>query len=694
MTLSEIKTKVPELQTKIADLAKKNEKDNKRLDAIKEEINEKNVLMEYQESQLKTCKDFIDKYKGNSSVQIQKKVDDAKKRRDTVENTIKGIKIEIRKLEDERDDIKKPDTDYAKRASEAEKVQKELDGICDILIQDPTINYHMQTAVMIKFDDEIEKEEKKKEKNQKAIENIRKGLKDGSKNGLKRTLEDLQEGNDKYNAARTDDSIDPVAALKLYKDASKIFISEVKTKYGVNIKQSDVDHIVEEIKKGNLDSLTITSLEKAMEKSDSVIKKLEESREKRLELIESKIAPDPQLTQEISDKQEEIDNITQEITDLTSEIDTMDAELATKDTEIADKESDLGEPSDDYKEFKAAEKELKDSHIVTSELLPDLDDENSVLRKRYELFKKSDLLVRKAFQNCKSIKDEAKRPDALRKLQEEIDRYQRISEDIASLSGCDIEAWQNYLLEELNDKIMDGETLDSAYYHTENESFKEMLFDKDTMGKHAPMKEYEAVQDSLKQIDSAQQKILKGDFSANVEELFTEKDNGYYDRMKDLDEAGKFSDVGCSVYDFIKGNVMIKRTVRNSVSRFFQKLFKGKTQKLFDTPKKDQSVIDRYKKANKESLKDEITGREELSNLKRERDAKKVQRDAKATTKVEKEEELRVAEEEKADLEAKSATQKAQSPIEASDRELRKMGPENDLVKEALNKLDRDDDGR
>lgn len=693
MTLSEIKTKVPELQTKIADLVKQNEADNKTISDIEAKIQEIKDLKEAKESELQLCNDFIKKHSGNTSKTIQSEVAKKIAGRNKLEGIIKGQKIAIRKLEDDRDDIKKPGTDYAKRADEAEKIQKDLDAICDLLVQDPTINTHMQTAVMVKFDNQIKNEEEKKENNKKAIENIRKGLKNGTKDGLKRTLEDLKEGNDKYKAARTDDSIDANDALNTYRTACKKLISEIKTKYGVNIKQADVDHILEEVDKGNLDSLTIPSLEKAMEKTDAVIKKLEESRDKRLETIQSKIAPDAQLTQEIEENQEIIDNLTQEINDLTTEINTADTELAAKDTEISDKESDLGEPSDDYKELKEAEKELKDSHIITPELIPDLNDENSIISKRYEMLKKSDLLVRKAFQNCKSLKDEDKRPDALRKLQEEIDRYQRISEDITSLSGYDAEAWHNYLLEDLNNMIIDGETLDSAYYHTENEAFKDVLYDKDTMARYTPMDEYEAVENSLEKIDSAQDKILKGDFSTNVEELFTEKDNGYYDRMNALDEAGKFKDIGCSIYDFIKGNVMVKRKPMNAIAKFFKNIGnKFKAKKLFEIPEKNQEVIDRFKKANKESLKDEIKARNELDSLKQEREDIKTKRDSKVAEKTGKEDELRVAEEKKDDLEKQAAAKTGSSPIQATDMDYRTIHFESDIVKAANDKVERDDD--
>lgn len=693
MTLSEIKTKVPELQTKIADLVKQNEADNKTISDIEAKIQEVKDLKEAREAELQLCNDFIKKHSGNTSKTIQSEVAKKIAGRNKLEGIIKGQKIAIRKLEDDRDDIKKPGTDYAKRADEAEKIQKDLDAICDLLVQDPTINSHMQTAVMVKFDNQIKNEEKKKENNKKAIENIRKGLKNGTKDGLKRTLEDLKEGNDKYKAARTDDSIDANDALNTYRTACKKLIGEIKTKYGVNIKQSDVDHILEEVDKGNLDSLTIPSLEKAMEKTDAVIKKLEESRDKRLETIQSKIAPDAQLTQEIEDAQEVIDNLTQEISDLTNEITISDDFISRIDTEIADKESALGEPSDDYKNLKEAEQELKDSHIITPELVPDLNDENSVIRKRFELLVRSDLLVRQAFQKCKSVKDETKRPEALQKLQEEIDRYQRISEDIASLSGYDVEAWHNYLLETLNEKILDGETLDNAYYHTENEAFKDVLDDKDTIARYTPMNEYEAVEKSLKEIDEAQEKILKGDFSPNVEEMFNEKDNGYYDRMKTLDEAGKFKDIGCSIYDFIKGNIPVKRKMSTRIGMFFKNLgHKFKAKKLFEIPEKNQAAIDKYKNANKEELKDEIEGRKELDFLKEKREQEITAKEAFEVQKAAKEDELKIAEEKKDDLEKQVATKTGTSPIQATDMDYRTIHFESDVVKAATEKVERDED--
>lgn len=701
MTLNEIKTKVPELQINIEKLVKDNENDTNRLSDIENDINVISIELEDAEDEKKRCQNFIDNYAENTNQKLQPIVDEKKKRIRELDNTIEGIKAALRQKEDERDDIKKPDTDYSKRASKIEELQKELNGICDILVQDPTINYHMQTAIMDKFDNEVQNETAEKEKSEKSNEDIKKALKDATKNGLKRTLEDLKDGKDKYNAALGDDSIDSTVAYKKYKDAKKKLEEDVKNNFAVDLKPEDIAYILSEFEKGNLDSLKIPSLEKIAERSDAVIKKLEESKKTTLDRLESKkVIPDVQETQEMKDNQKDIDGINSELAGLTTEIDNMDKKLEKLDDSIKDKKDKLGKPSDDYKEFKNAEQNLKDKHLIVDDMVPDLKDSDSDLSKKYKKFEDADLAVRKAFQECKVKEKEEDRKQALADLKQAIDSYKTVSKELEDLSGFDIESWQNYLKEDLNSRAMKRETLDSAYFHTNNQRFKDMKDDKDILNDGDAINEYTEVETSLKQLDDAQTSVLNGNNIA-IEDLY----KGYYGKLDAFQDASGLekgeNNASIPYLLDLKNKSLIKRRPINRVKNFFKRIGqKIKPKKPFKITEENKEAIAEYKNARTENdeLENEIKDRNELENLISKRDALKSQRDAKFVEKNKKEDALTKAKEKQNDL-AKNAAKNAQSTskIEAAETDFRKVTYNDDIIKAAVKREEekaKEDEGR
>lgn len=709
MTLVEIKTKVPELQTKIADLAKLNADSNKRLSEIETEIGEIQALKKIQEDAVKSYDDLISQYESSSSSRMQTAVKEYKKKKDAANRVIKTHQNDIKKLEDEKKEITKPDSDYSKRATELANVKQELDQICDILVQDPTINYHMQTAVMVKFDDEIEKQKLQKESNQKTSKDIGKSLQDDSKDGLKTLMDELITAKKELDASLDDPSKDSQAAKIKHLDVRKKLVDQIKTKFGVDVKPMDIEYMMSAVDSKQLDDLSIPSLELASKKIDSVIEKLEQSREKTLAAIEAKkVVGDVVATPEMEENQKDIERLTGEVDGLTSEIETIDTELAELDKQIKDKEEELGDPSEDYVELKDAEKNLKENNIITTDALPDLLDEKSELSKKYEEFEKADLAVRQAFQACKTPtedgfldnkKPEERRNEAVDKLKQAISNYQKVAEELRDLSGYDPEAWQNYLAEDINSRVMDKESIDEAYYHTNDKNFKDMLDDKDVMNGGKAIDEYEAVEESLNKINEAQNKILKGKFDLPVEDLFKDPDKGYYKLMDDFQKASgleKATNGNVTVYDVMKNSYLVEKKPLSRIKGFFQRIAsKFKVNKPFDIPGDRQEAIERYQDAKHAyGVEEEIESRKELEDLKSKRASLIAKRDAKTSEKIGKEVELTQAEERKVELE-KSAPARV-SKIEATEIDIRKMTYTDGFIQEAVDRVQRDldEDGR
>lgn len=705
MTLVEIKTKVPELQTKIADLVKANESDSKALATINREIEDATHILNDAEEDKKTYEGRIARAADSSKMQGYKKANETKKKE--AEDRIKTQKKIIAEQKKKRDAITKPDTEYSKRAAELTKVKAELDAISDLLVQDPTINYHMQTAVMVKFDEQIQAENDKKENFTKISKELGKLLQDDSKDGLKTIAEELKEGKEEYSAAFTDSSIDPNAARKKATDAQDKLKSEIKAKLGIDISNEDIEYILSAMDSNELDNLSMPSFEKEKSKIDAVITKMQESREKTLAAIESKKIGNVTVTPEMEENKNDIERLTGEIDVLETELDAIDTELTDLDRQIKDKEDELGDPSEDYIELKDAEKNLKENHIITTDAIPDLLDEKSDLSKKYKEFEAADLAVRQAFQACKAPVDdgfidkmsaEDRRSEAIDNLKQAIINYQKVAEELGSLSGYDAEAWQNYLAEDINSRVMDKQVVDEAYFHTDDNNFKDMLNDKDVMNGEKALDAYEAVEGSLEKINDAQDKILKGKFDLPVEDLFNDPDKGYYKLMDDFQKSSgldKATHSEVTVYDLMKHSYLIEPKPLNRIKGFFKRIAsKFKAPKLpFNIPEDKQEAIERYKDAKTEDVKEEIESRKGLEELKARKDALIDKKHAKTSEKVGKEVELTQAEEKRVELE-KNAPARA-SQIEATDIDIRKTTYKDSFIQEAVDKVERDlDEGR
>lgn len=713
MTLSEIQSKVPELQTKIADLAKLNEDSNKRLAEIDSEIEDSETILKFDERNLKDIETYISEHKSSSSAKIQGSIKAQESRKKEIERRIPKQKKVIEDLKKERAEITKPDSEYSKRAAELQSVKAELDEICDILVQDPTINFHMQTAVMDKFDKEIKSKNEQKANYEKATKDIGGALKDDSADGLKTLVEEIKKAKEELDESLEDPAKDSNAAKAKHLDAKKKLVDQVQAKYGVKLKPADISAMIAAMDSGKEDELTLPSIEKAIKDIDSTIEKLDKSREATIERLESKkVATAVKNTPEMEANQKDIDRITGEIGGLDTELADIDTQLEELNNQIKDKEKELGDPSEDYVELKDSEENLKKNHLIIDEMVPDLEDPKSDLSKKYKEFEKADLAVRKAFQEAKGmrfnesedgkdakISSEDGRKELVENLQKAIENYKKVSEDLASMSGFDIESWQNFLQYDLNGR--DAGELDSAYFHTNNQNFKDMLDDKEAMNNGKAIDEYDDVEESLSGIDKAQKDILNGKFDVSLDDLFMDKDKGYFSRLDKFQDASGFKKgkdglfPNVSIYDLLRKNSMIEKSPLNRIKGFFKRIAqKIRPQKPFNMPEENQEAFERYVDARTPEVEKEIEERKGLEDLIKQRDALIAKRDTKTSERIGKNVELTQAQKRQEEL-AKSAP--TTSKIEATELEFRKVTHKDDIISAAVSreeeKAKEDDDG-
>ena len=254
-----------------------------------------------------------------------------------------------------------------------------------------------------------------------------------------------------------------------------------------------------------------------------------------------------------------------------------------------------------------AEEALRENHIISEEAVTDLKDENSSISIVFKEFSDVDLQVRKAFENCKTDNS----PEAMEALKQAISEYKSVSETLKNMSGYDQESWQNYLKENLNKRIDSGETLDSAYYHQENENFKKMKLDKNISQNEGVLEAYNEIGNKLEEIDLCQNAILNGTFDMPVEELFMDKDLGYHKLVNDM--QGRNTSGKSSFYDMIKSPKLIKPSLWN---RFKGLVKKGVTKvtksNKFELPKNRKSLLEAYEKANSPEA---MEAKKSLSNI-------------------------------------------------------------------------------
>lgn len=626
MTLDEIRKSMPKLQGKVADLTTKRESFASEISKLTSEEQDLEILIADDKEAIESCKKFISANEANKNSRIATKVADRKKQLAFTEKKLKDKLAEVEKIKKDKSEIeKKPE--YAKIEKELSEAKGKLDEIYDVLEQDPTINAQLQLAVKYKFKTEIDKQKALKENYLKLGKDLSEAMKDGSKDALKPLIENLIKSKEEREEADNDPNADSNSAKKKYFEARKNVQEELKNRFGINAEPMDVDYIVKAVSTNQLNNLMLPSASLKIQEIDSVVAKLEASRDKRLSELESKKAtPAKQneaLIEENRAKIEEFKNgidtiLTPRIQDLDEQIDDLDEQIDALDKEISKEAANLDEPSDDYKNLKEIEQELKDNHIIIEDFIPELDDEDSNISKMFEEFTKADLEVRKAFQKCKM--DDS--PEALEELKDKIEEYKSIAEGMQNYSGYDIESWQNYLKETLNDRIEDGETLDSAYYHTDNESLIELEKDETIRKNDDALDAYDEVFDKTIEVDKAQKEILNGNFGAvmaSVDGLFTDPDKGYYKAIEKLEEKTGlkkgFADK-VNIFDLLKNSKLVKPGAWNKVKGFFKNLgAKLSPKRFFEPPKDADKLIKKYNKAKTPEVEEEMKARSKVESL-------------------------------------------------------------------------------
>lgn len=606
MTLSEIRAEMPNLQQTITTLEQRKKQFTMDLDDIDEQLNSNEALTRDDEEIIARCEKFLSENESSTVPEVVARVNkykqeqaDAKKSIQDREQTIEDLKKDRKSIED--DPVNKQIT------KEIGEARDKLDGILKTLEKDPIINAKLQEAIKYEFFIEIQAQKTERAQYKEISSKLETALKDGSRDGLKTLAESTAKRRKTVHKAVYDDSIDIRAARTNFRNSVRALTTQIKNKFGVEVKtQEDIDYILNFAERKVTGDFKLPSAETKFKKVDKIIEKLEEKRDEILDKLSTKAVPvaGPENTQEIEDNQKVIEELEKENTEIilpgiaqrTQRIDEIEEQIDEK-TKVT---------PEDKQALEDAEKELKDNHIISEEVVTDLKDENSDLSKLFKEFVEADKELRKAFRKNEHDKtDEAKDT-----LDAAILKYKGIAEQLAANSGYDIESWQNYNKSLINERIINGETVDNVYTYPERRNFYKLADDKNIKKNDDAVAAYDNAFDQLDEIDEKEFDILNGDFSGTSE--LKRLLEGYHDSVGELQNH-----VGSklNVYGVLRGGAITKVSMWTKIKNFVTKPFKDKI--TLDVPKRSDLVEAYLSKKPGADLSDEE--KEELESLREEK---------------------------------------------------------------------------
>lgn len=608
MTLAEIRAEMPKLQQSIALLEQRKNQFTMDLNDINEQLRSNEALTRDDEEIIARCERFLSE---NESSTVQEVVARVNRYKQEQADAKKAIQDREKTIEDLNNDRKAIEEDPVNQqiTKEIGEARTKLDSIFETLEKDPIINAKLQEAIRYEFFTEIQAQKTEKVQYEGISSKLEASLKDGSRDGLKTLAELTAKRRATLHKSIYDDQIDIKKARSSFRKSTTDLTTEIKNKFGVEVKtQEDIDYILDFAEGKVTGEFKLPSAEAKLEKADKIIKKLEEKRDERLAELSGKVVPvaGPENTQEIEDNKKVIEELEKENTE------TILPAIATATQRIDEIEEKIDEKTkvtpEDKQALDAAEQDLKDNHIISEEVVTDLKDENSDLSKLFKDFVEADIALRKAFKKCEYDKTD----DAKDRLDAAIMKYKGIAEQLAADSGYDIESWQNYNKALINDRILNGETVDSIYTYPERRNFYKLADDKNVKKNDDAVAAYDDAFDKLDMIDEQESNILDGDFSG-VSDLKKSLEE-YHDSMGALQgHAGPALDV----YGVVRGNAITKVSMWTKLGNFFTKHFKDKI--LFDVPKK-KDLVDAYlSKKPGANLSDEE--KEEIESLREEKDS-------------------------------------------------------------------------
>lgn len=579
------------------------------------------------------------------------------------ESKVKTAQADILAKQQEKADLEAKMASRLSIEQQISDAQIEMDRILAEFAQDPRINQHLQEAVKIEFDKATVKLGNEITTQENLATKLGQDLADDNVFGAQvKAFVDAANAKNAINPYVTDPKMIKENE-RIQQEFTKALIElskEIKSRSeykDVELTQEDYEAIIAGPKGG---AYQLPSMEKAVKVLEAKKQKMEAEKTRIIGDIEKeKAVPGTvdlsQINADIAAKEGEIqakdDSIKKKKADIinkgleitakeqdSADLDTKIGAIAAKEPRLKELENKTKIPQaliDDEKDTKTkydkALQDLKAVGYISKDTMPELEDDTSAISKAYKEFVAKDLAVRKAFAECKVNPDKAK----MNELKIAIEEYEKESKGLAGKSGFGVDAWNRYLMSELNAKIAGGEQIDEAYntglinsrVKNLGELYKKSL-DKD---------DQELIKisgDTLKEMDELQQQILSGKKGSTDFPEVGKVVEKYHISMDEILDSLKLAGVkGINkigdLYNVIKGSLTEKI---GFLKRMFSKKYQDPAQPEFDVkyPKGTSDLSDKLttakenyeaaKKAKDDALAGKLTPEEqkEFADLKTE----------------------------------------------------------------------------
>ena len=602
---------------------------------LKKEAKDKEKILKDTRKERSNLEKEIDslnkRWKGFESVSETEK--DPSRKTDYQEEA-KKAKIELDEKRKRFDELNKVQTGYDELKRRIEIEEKNMDAILLEFAQDPRINGYLQDEIKLRFRKRFEETEKKEQEQENSQEKFSNDLLDEKVFGNQ--LKAFRIAFEEFNSINPY-ALDPETKSKREqaRENYEAKLSELneaiknRAEYkDLELTQADYDAMIA----GPVDGkYVMPSMQENLKRFSDKRKKLQDKQDAILQKIERSVGPRTGSLATIEKQLKDMNDNIIKLEEAIKQQESNSEDLGKKLEVISNNKARLNElmqkatlPEDIVKAEKQAEadyeKALKksgDKGIVSKDIVPDLNNPDSDIAKKYMEFKKADLKIRKAFLDCQttdSSSDKALK-DKKEALKIAISDYYNISSELKTLTGFDTNAWHQYLMRELNDKILNGETIDEAY---NGELIKARI---SRLGKDFKVlrvdNTLEDVNDIVEAMQNKQEKILSGTAGTLSWNNINKDIDNYHDEMKNIFQL--LQDTGAKGIEKI-GDLFSR--IKSSIIRragFFAKLF-GRTysdpeQATFVvSSEEDVRKLEKEVKDAREAYKKAIDNREKKLN--------------------------------------------------------------------------------
>lgn len=486
--------------------------------------------------------------------------------RDSMKQALDAVKMREEALLAKKEAYTISDSDTAK----LQTAQQEMQDVIDFFVGNPEINDYLQSKFKYEYGQKIQKYDDMLQESNKKYNDLASALQSpefaSEVDALKTAYAEV-----KRVQTATPGTIDATTMKKVWSDYNTK-MTNLSTKLStkgvfadISLMQDDYNSIAE----GNY---VIPSKAREEKRINDEKTALVAKRDRILAHVEAaKVQPTtaaPTIPQDLQDKiTQNATNMAANQTELT-QAQTELQNIANNDARLQALRTQQGNVATEKAELDAAERghssaiaALKREGFISKAVIPELNDANSDISKKYETYKKANEAVRKAMLEYQGEPTDAKKAEILAKAA----AYKTVSDELKALSGMGPEAWNKYFMRELEVKSNNGEIIDPVFFDDTAMRRYDIIGQENKPQPGPQETAYLNFGDNIVEMVNLQNKILNGQpVQAREVDQVTKQ---YKDDLNEL--VSKLGISADKVLNVMKGTAI---AVGNRLTNFFKKL--------------------------------------------------------------------------------------------------------------------------